>query len=76
MRDFFHGNRSGKQSGDTERKDFYGILIGIVTIIIRSFSGFVEGMMFAILFGNICAPLIDEVVVRSRIRRYVREGEY
>lgn len=33
-------------------------------------------MMFAILFGNICAPLIDEVVVRSRIRRYAREGEY
>jgi Na+-transporting NADH:ubiquinone oxidoreductase subunit B/electron transport complex protein RnfD len=51
----------------------YGILIGLVTLLIRSFSGFVEGMMFAILFGNICAPLIDEVIVRSRMRRYARE---
>ena len=51
----------------------YGILIGAVTILIRSFSGYVEGMTFAILFGNICAPLIDEVVVRLRIRRYALE---
>ena len=48
----------------------YGILIGAVTMLIRSFSGFVEGMMFAILFGNICAPLIDEVVIRFKMRRY------
>ncbi|MBT3274815.1 MAG: RnfABCDGE type electron transport complex subunit D [Spirochaetales bacterium] len=52
----------------------YGIIIGSVTILIRSFSGFVEGMMFAILFGNICAPLIDEVVIRLRMRRYAHEG--
>ncbi len=52
----------------------YGILIGIMTLLIRSFSGFVEGVMFAILFGNICAPLIDEVVIRVSMRRYVRES--
>jgi Na(+)-translocating NADH:ubiquinone oxidoreductase B subunit len=51
----------------------YGILIGLTTLLIRSFSGFVEGVMFAILFGNICAPLIDEVVIRSKIRRYAGE---
>jgi len=51
----------------------YGILIGILTVLIRTFSGFVEGMMFAILLGNICAPLIDEVVIRHRMRRYARE---
>ncbi len=51
----------------------YGIIIGLVTILIRSFSGFVEGAMFAILFGNICAPLIDEIVLRSKIRSYARE---
>ncbi len=51
----------------------YGILIGALTVLIRSFSGFVEGVMFAILFGNICAPLIDEVVIRLRIHRYARE---
>jgi len=51
----------------------YGVLIGGVTLLIRSFSGFVEGMMFAILFGNICAPLIDEVVIRSKMRRYAHD---
>ena len=52
----------------------YGIIIGVTTVLIRSFSGFVEGMMFAVLFGNICAPLIDEVVIRTRMRRLQREG--
>ncbi len=51
----------------------YGILIGVATVLIRTFSGYVEGVTFAILLGNICAPLIDEVVVRSRMRRYARE---
>jgi Na+-translocating ferredoxin:NAD+ oxidoreductase RnfD subunit len=55
-------------------KWLYGVIIGAVALLIRSFSGFVEGVMFAILFGNICAPLIDEVVVRIRGRRYAREG--
>ena len=51
----------------------YGILIGLLTILIRSFSGFVEGVMFAVLFANICAPLIDEVVIRIYIHRIARE---
>jgi Na(+)-translocating NADH:ubiquinone oxidoreductase B subunit len=52
----------------------YGVLIGCVILLIRTFSGFVEGVMFAILLGNISAPLIDEVVIRARMRRYAREG--
>lgn len=52
----------------------YGILIGTLTVLIRSFSGYVEGVTFAILLGNMCAPLIDEVVIRLRVRRYAREG--
>ena len=31
---------------------------------------FVEGVMFAILMGNIFAPLFDEIVIRTRMRRY------
>lgn len=54
----------------------YGALIGIIAILIRTFSGFVEGVMFAILFGNICAPLIDEVFIRFYMRRYTREKQY
>ena len=51
----------------------YGILIGATSMLIRSFSGYVEGVMFAILLGNICAPLMDEAVIRFRIRGYARE---
>jgi Na+-transporting NADH:ubiquinone oxidoreductase subunit B len=51
----------------------YGILIGASVILIRSFSGYLEGMMFAILLGNIFAPLIDEVVIRLKARRYAHE---
>ncbi len=52
---------------------FYGVIIGGATLLIRSFSGYVEGVMFAILLGNICAPLLDEIVIRIHVRRYARE---
>lgn len=52
----------------------YGLLIGVVAVLIRSFSGFVEGVMFAVLFGNICAPLIDEAVIRAHMRRHAHEN--
>jgi Na(+)-translocating NADH:ubiquinone oxidoreductase B subunit len=48
----------------------YGILIGVATILIRTFSVYVEGVMFAILLGNIAAPLIDQTVIRYRSRGY------
>jgi Na+-transporting NADH:ubiquinone oxidoreductase subunit B len=51
----------------------YGVIIGCGIILIRSFSAYVEGVMFAILLGNICAPLIDEALIRARMRRYARE---
>ncbi|MFC1538759.1 RnfABCDGE type electron transport complex subunit D [Candidatus Latescibacterota bacterium] len=41
----------------------YGILIGIVVIVIRNLSGFTEGMMFAILLMNMFAPVIDDAVL-------------
>ncbi|MBN1793383.1 MAG: RnfABCDGE type electron transport complex subunit D [Candidatus Omnitrophica bacterium] len=43
-------------------KYIYGVLCGLLTVLIRNFSGYVEGVMFAILFMNIFAPLIDETV--------------
>ncbi|MEE8440381.1 MAG: RnfABCDGE type electron transport complex subunit D [Spirochaetia bacterium] len=51
----------------------YGMIIGVVAVLIRSFSGFVEGVMFAILLGNTFAPLLDEVVIRANSRRLARE---
>lgn len=41
-------------------KWIYGMLIGVVTIVIRLINpAFPEGVMLAILFGNVLSPLID-----------------
>lgn len=57
-------------------KWIYGILIGVMTILIRVVNpAFPEGIMLAILFGNVFAPLIDWFVVRANIkRRLARNG--
>ena len=52
----------------------YGILIGVITMLIRNFTGYVEGVTFAILLGNIAAPVLDEIVYSIRIRRLASEG--
>ena len=56
-------------------KWIYGALIGFMTVLIRVVNpAFPEGIMLAILFGNVFAPLIDYFVVqanvRSRMKRY------
>jgi Na+-transporting NADH:ubiquinone oxidoreductase subunit B len=51
-------------------KWIYGALIGVMVILIRVVNpAFPEGMMLAILFGNLCAPLIDHFVVSANIKR-------
>ena len=48
----------------------YGILIGVMCALIRVVNpAFPEGMMLAVLFGNLFAPLIDHFVVQSNIKR-------
>ncbi|MEM9412192.1 MAG: NADH:ubiquinone reductase (Na(+)-transporting) subunit B [Planctomycetota bacterium] len=50
----------------------YGFLIGFITVVVRSVNpAFPEGIMLAILFGNVFAPLIDYFVVQSNIKRRV-----
>ncbi|MCU7804666.1 MAG: RnfABCDGE type electron transport complex subunit D [Candidatus Thiodiazotropha sp. (ex Lucinoma borealis)] len=39
----------------------YGLMIGIITVIIRLFGGLTEGVMYAILLGNAATPLIDQI---------------
>ena len=51
----------------------YGSMIGIITILIRNFTGYVEGVTFAILLGNITAPILDEIVFKIRLRRLAVE---
>ena len=55
-------------------KWLYGATIGIVTLLIRNFTGYVEGVMFAILLGNIVAPILDIIVFKVRLRGLRNEG--
>ena len=49
---------------------WYGALIGFMCILIRVVNpAYPEGMMLAILFGNLFAPLIDNAVVSANIKR-------
>ncbi|OYP33148.1 NADH:ubiquinone reductase (Na(+)-transporting) subunit B [Rhodopirellula sp. MGV] len=51
-------------------KWIYGGLIGFMTVLIRCINpAFPEGIMLAILFGNVFAPLIDYFVVSMNVRR-------
>ncbi|GAB1257019.1 NADH:ubiquinone reductase (Na(+)-transporting) subunit B [Aurantivibrio plasticivorans] len=48
----------------------FGILIGVMVVLIRVVNpAFPEGIMLAILFANLFAPLIDHVVVQANIKR-------
>lgn len=49
-------------------KFVYGALIGVATALIRFKGGFAEGMMFAILAGNMFAPIIDEMFIALHVR--------
>jgi Na+-transporting NADH:ubiquinone oxidoreductase subunit B len=54
-------------------KFIYGFLIGLFAILIRVFNpAYPEGMMLAILFMNVMAPLIDHYVVKANIRRRLK----
>ena len=54
----------------------YGALIGSMCILIRVVNpAFPEGMMLAILFGNVFAPLIDQVVLKVHSSRRLRHVE-
>ncbi len=46
----------------------YGILLGALTVLIRGLTGFVEGVMFAILLMNAVAPLIDTAVINIKFK--------
>ncbi|MBL7013964.1 MAG: NADH:ubiquinone reductase (Na(+)-transporting) subunit B [Candidatus Marinimicrobia bacterium] len=48
----------------------YGILIGVMTIIIRSINpAYPEGTMLAILFMNAFSPLIDYFIIKGNINK-------
>ena len=51
-------------------KYIYGFIIGAMAIIIRVMNaGYPEGMMLAIFFGNMIAPMIDHFIVERNISK-------
>jgi Na+-transporting NADH:ubiquinone oxidoreductase subunit B len=63
-------------AAQTERgKWYYGLLIGMLTVLIRVFNpAYPEGIMLAILFMNVFAPLIDYVVVNANKKRRLKRA--
>ena len=56
-------------------KWIYGALIGFMTVLIRVVNpAYPEGIMLAILFGNLFAPLIDWFVVQANIARRAKRS--
>lgn len=61
-------------SARTEKgKWVFGLLIGFMAVVIRVMNpGYPEGMMLAILFANMFAPLIDYCVVQANINKRMK----
>lgn len=61
-------------SSRTEKGQYvYGFLIGALAILIRVLNpGYPEGMMLAILFMNMFAPLIDYCVIQRNINKRMK----
>lgn len=56
-------------------KWIYGFLIGAMAILIRVVNpAYPEGMMLAILFMNVMAPLIDHYVVQANVKRRLKRA--
>ncbi len=55
-------------------KAIYGLGIGVLIFVIRSWGAFPEGVAFAVLLMNACAPLIDRFA-RPRVFGRTRRGQ-
>lgn len=60
-------------SQTTKGKWIYGVLIGILIVVIRVFNpAYPEGVFLAILLMNVFAPLIDHYVVQANIKKRLK----
>lgn len=53
----------------------YGVAIGFLTVVIRNWGSYPEGMSFAILIMNAFTPLINTYVKPKRFGEIVQEGK-
>jgi Na+-transporting NADH:ubiquinone oxidoreductase subunit B len=57
-------------------KFIYGFLIGLLAVLIRVVNpAYPEGMMLAILFMNVFAPLIDHYIIESNIKKRLKRAK-
>ena len=69
---FFMATDPVSASFTNQGKWAYGLLIGMMCVLIRVLNpAFPEGMMLAILFTNLWAPLFDYFVAQSNIKRRI-----
>lgn len=69
---FFMATDPVSASFTNQGKWAYGIFIGLMTVLIRVINpAFPEGIMLAILFANLWAPLFDYFVAQSNIQRRI-----
>jgi Na+-transporting NADH:ubiquinone oxidoreductase subunit B len=69
---FFMATDPVSASFTNKGKWAYGLMIGFMTVMIRVLNpAFPEGMMLAILFANLWAPLFDYFVAQGNIKRRV-----
>jgi len=67
---FFMATDPVSASFTNKGKFYYGLLIGLMVVLVRVVNpAFPEGMMLAILFANLFAPLFDYFVVQGNIKR-------
>ncbi len=58
--------------GMNKAKWIYGFAIGILTVLIRVFNpAYAEGVMLAILFMNLFAPLLDHIEIKLRLKKRI-----
>ncbi|SHI11352.1 NADH:ubiquinone reductase (Na(+)-transporting) subunit B [Ferrimonas marina] len=73
---FFMATDPVSASFTNQGKWAYGALIGVMVVLIRVVNpAFPEGMMLAILFANLWAPIFDHLTAQANIkRRMARNG--
>ena len=54
----------------TSGQIIFGIGCGLITVVIRLWASYPEGVSFSILLMNICTPLINRVT----FKRYIKGG--
>ncbi len=65
---------SASQSTDLG-KWIYGALFGILTVLIRVFANWIEGVTFAILLANMFAPLLDTLLKNAKAKKKLKAAK-